>query len=154
MTEQELTVRAALRELSERYAAACDRNDGDAYAGVFVPDGRLRVVNPHNAEDPGTEIVGRKRLVEMPLALRRRYTRTYHFLGNATYQVAGDEAAGEVYCMAHHLSVDGEVGTDYVMFIRYRDVYLRQDPDRAWYVADRRVLVDWTELRAANPAGR
>jgi SnoaL-like domain len=153
MTPGELAVRATLRELSERYAAACDRRDGDAYAAVFTADGRMRVFNPHPAAEARVEIVGRERLAEIPLALKK-YTRTFHLLGNATYDVGADEATGEVYCLAHHLTVDGHGGTDYVMFIRYQDDYVRPGPGEHWYIADRRLLVDWTEVRAANPAGR
>jgi hypothetical protein len=153
VTPAELAVRATLRELSERYAAACDRGDGDAYAAVFTPDGRLRVFDPHPAAEARVEIVGRERLAGVPLALQR-YTRTFHFLGNATYDVGADTATGEVYCLAHHLTADGHGGTDYVMFIRYQDDYVRADPGERWLIADRRLLVDWTEVRAANPAGR
>ena len=36
------------------------------------------------------------------------------------------------------------------MFIRYEDTY-RRDPEGAWKFAHRRLRVDWTETRAANP---
>ena len=48
---------------------------------------------------------------------------TFHFVGNHSIDVAGDEATGEVYCEAHHLAAEG---VDHVMFIRYRDRYPRR----------------------------
>jgi SnoaL-like domain len=87
----------------------------------------------------------------------KRYPKTYHVLGQSTYEIDGDVATGEVYCMAHHLTpdpgADPPAGTNYVMFIRYDDEY-RAGADGEWRIADRRVLIDWTETRVANPPGR
>jgi hypothetical protein len=80
-----------------------------------------------------------------------RYPKTYHVLGQSTYEIDGERAVGEVYCIAHHLTPDRHGGTNYVMYIRYDDCYRRDEG--VWRIETRWVIVDWTELRAANPAG-
>ena len=85
--------------------------------------------------------------------LIRVYAKTFHFVGNSAYDIADGRATGEVYCLAHHLTPDRHGGTNYVMYIRYQDRY-HPGPDGVWKIADRRVLIDWTEVRPANTAGR
>ena len=134
-----------LRDLAARYAAGADRRDGALFASAFVPDGRLRVFDPADAAEPRSERVGRAALAEVP-ALLDRYDHTFHLLGQARYDLdhAGDAATGEVYCLAHHRR-GGPPASTLVMHIRYRDRYRRADG--RWGIADRQVLVDWTETR-------
>jgi SnoaL-like protein len=148
-----LATQAALRSLSERYAQAVDRRDGDAFAAVFLPEGRIRVFNPAEADAPIGQTVGRQALAGVPASVGARYTRTQHFLGQSTYEIGDGVATGEVYCLAHHLAPLPRGGaSEYTMFIRYADRY-RLGADRAWSIEERHVLVDWTETRTANPTG-
>jgi 3-phenylpropionate/cinnamic acid dioxygenase small subunit len=135
-----------LRELAVRYATACDRRDTAAFAAVFTEDGRLRVFQSADAPAPRTDVAGREQLAGIP-GLLERFHRTLHFVGNTSYRVEGDEAEGEVYCIAHHVRLHGGAASDHVMFIRYQDRYRRAG---SWRIADRRVLVDWTETRPVD----
>jgi hypothetical protein len=83
----------------------------------------------------------------------KRYTRTFHFVGQSSYEIGDDEATGEVYCLAHHLTPDRNGGTSYVMHMRYLDTY-RRDGGGSWKFADRTAYVDWTETRSADLPGR
>ncbi|HEX6419295.1 MAG TPA: nuclear transport factor 2 family protein [Acidimicrobiales bacterium] len=136
---------ADLFALAVRYAAGADRRDGATFAAAFLPGGRLRVFDPSEATEPLSDRVGREELAAVP-GLLRRYERTFHFLGQAGYEVGrgGDEARGEVHCLAHH-RLAGPPPATVVMHIRYRDHYRRVDG--RWGIEDRRVLVDWTERR-------
>lgn len=149
MSEPDPSVQLALRSLAERYARGVDRRDLDTFVGAFHPDARLLVFNPTETEQPrvmtGHDEIGRV------TTLIQRYDRTYHFLGNSFYEVDGDTATGEVYCQANHLNPGPQGAIDYVMMIRYDDRY--RLADGAWKIAERKVLVDWTELRIANPLG-
>jgi hypothetical protein len=158
------SLRDALWSLSVGYARTVDRQDAEGFLALFTPDAVLTMHNPPEAE-PGTVYRGHEDLARIP-ARMARFTATYHFLGQADFDLAGDGApdratdqdsgqhrpAGQVHCVAHHRSEGPEGATDYVMFIRYRDRY-RQDGG-TWRIAERRVLVDWTETRPANPPGR
>jgi hypothetical protein len=143
----------ALRRLAALYARAADRDLPETFAGVFLPDARLRVYRPSDTDTPSTDITGHEALAGVPGKLAGRHARTFHFLGQSTYDIGDDEASGEVYCLAHHLTADPDGGTDYVMHMRYLDTYRRGD-DGEWRIAERTAHVDWTETRAANRPDR
>ncbi len=141
---------ADLRELSARYAAGADRGDADLFVSAFVPDGRLRRYEPSDAPEPTSDRRGHPALAEVP-GLLRRYRRTFHLIGQSRYEVDGDKATGEVYCLAHHVD-DDDPPVVHVMHIRYLDQY-RRDGDR-WGIADRKVMVDWVERRPISGSVR
>jgi SnoaL-like protein len=143
----------ALRRLAALYARGADRGEPETFAGVFLPGARLRVYRVPDLETPMTDMTGHEALSKVPGKLTERYTRTFHFLGQSTYDIGADEATGEVYCLAHHLTADAHGGTSYVMHMRYSDTY-RRDENGDWKIAERTAEVDWTETRAANPPGR
>lgn len=143
----------ALRRLAGLYAKGADRGDGEMFAGVFLSGARLRVYRLPDLERPSTDLTGHEALSHVPSSLSGRFARTFHFLGQCTYEIGDGEASGEVYCLAHHLSADRDGRTDYVMHMRYLDDY-RRDEAGEWRIAERTAHVDWTETRPANPAGR
>ena len=150
MSPEEPARREVLRSLSIGYARSVDRRDVDAFLALFTPDAELTVHNPSDAGPVGV-YNGHGDLARIPPRMAR-FAATFHMLGQSDYQLDGDEPSGEVYCMAHHRSAGDDDPTDYVMFIRYRDRYRRHDGE--WRIAERRVLVDWTETRPVNPPGR
>ena len=142
----------ALRRLSALYAAGADGREAEAYADVFLPGARLQVYRLPDVDTPVSVMTGHGELARVPGMLRKTYARTFHFVGQGLYEVDGDEATGEVYCLAHHLTVDRHGGTSYVMHMRYQDAY-RRDGQGDWKIAERVAFIDWTETRAANPPG-
>lgn len=154
----------ALRELAERYATGVDRRDAALFLSAFDADGSLLVFDPSESPTPNRTRRGRHELADV-IGLIARYDRTFHLIGNSRYDVTGDTATGEVYCVAHHVAPANESGpgpgpgsaapgTDRVMYIRYHDEYARRDG--GWRIVERRVLVDWTETRPVElhpPAG-
>lgn len=149
MSGDDRASRDALWELSLGYARSVDRGDVDAFLALFTPDAQLTVHNPSDA-DPVGVYHGHGDLERIPPRMAR-FAATFHMLGQSEYRLDGDEPTGEVYCMAHHRSAGDDNPTDYVMFIRYQDRYRRHE--KQWRIAERRVLVDWTETRPANPPG-
>jgi ketosteroid isomerase-like protein len=140
--------RRELRSLAERYARGVDRRDVETFATLFHPDAVILIHDPSESTEP-REIRGIERLARIP-ELIQRYSKTFHLLGQSTYAIGDREATGEVYCVAHHLTPDAHGGTNFVMYIRYEDTY-RPDADGIWKFAERRLRVDWTETRVANP---
>jgi ketosteroid isomerase-like protein len=148
--KDDAATRQELRSLAERYAQSVDRRDADTFVALFHDDATIIIHDPSESTEP-REIRGIDRLAKIPEVIKQ-YPKTFHLLGQSTYDIIGDgEGRGEVYCIAHHLSHDDAAGTtNFVMYIRYEDTY-RTDAGGAWKFAQRRLRVDWTEARAANP---
>lgn len=150
MTPSSAEDAAALFDLSVRYADAVDRRDGEAFAGLFEPDGELVVPDyPHDLA-PVRSRRGRDRLVLVPQALGG-YALTFHEVGNPAFRVEDDEASGVVGCTAHHVTDRPSGATDTVWFIRYEDVYRRHE---GWWRFQRRALhLLWVEQRSVERVG-
>jgi ketosteroid isomerase-like protein len=145
MTEQDFATHLELRDLTARYALACDQRDAQVYISVFTPDARLLVCNGSEPDDPTTTIAGHAELAQVTTMLAR-YDQTLHLVGQSVYEVGGDTATGVVYCVANHIRSTHDGATNHVMYIRYHDDY-RLEANRTWLIATRRVLIDWTETR-------
>ncbi|MCU1396679.1 MAG: nuclear transport factor 2 family protein [Ilumatobacteraceae bacterium] len=135
--------RLALLDIAYAYARCADRIEAEQLGALFVADGVLRIVR-RGVDAPPVQRNGRAEITTA-IAKLDRYEKTFHMIGNHTYDIDGDTATGEVYCIAHH--VHGEPGErrDHVMMIRYQDQY-RREAD-GWKIVVRELQVDWTEER-------
>ena len=76
-----------------------------------------------------------------------KYDATTHFVGQSTiFTLTNDRAIGEAYCLAHHVTVDGEKRRLMVASLRYLDTAVKIDG--TWLFAERLLYVDWMEERA------
>jgi hypothetical protein len=97
---------------------------------------------------PSQELHSREALAPVFDELNK-YAATQHFVGQSTIlALAGDRATGEAYCMAHHLSVNAQERQLMVAALRYSDTFRKIDS--AWLFAERRLYVDWLEVRALS----
>lgn len=131
-----------LAALSYRYAAAVDHRDAGGLLSVFDPGATLR------AHPAGRNPMAMSTHRELPKIIRavEYWPRTFHVVGQALYELDGQHARGEVYCVAHHFSSakPGE-GSDYVMYIRYLDAYSRKSG--GWLITARDVVTDAIDHR-------
>jgi hypothetical protein len=137
----------ALRALAAGYATSVDRRDVDGFLAVFSPDAALRVYDPGVQDEPRSVLRGADELARV-IERISVYDSTFHFVGQSTYRADGTGAVGEVYCTARHLTATRHGANDFTMLIRYADRYERLP--EGWRIAERGVLVDWTELHTAN----
>src|SRR5260221_7510145 len=71
---------------------------------------------------------------------------TMQLLGQSTIlTLSNDRVTGEVYCMPHHLTIDGTKRSLMIAALRYADTYVKQDG--VWLYAERCLYVDWIEER-------
>jgi SnoaL-like domain len=76
-----------------------------------------------------------------------QYAATMHFVGQSTIlSLTADRGTGEAYCLAHHLTIDGEKRRLMIAALRYYDTFIKLDG--AWLFAERLLYVDWIEERA------
>jgi hypothetical protein len=118
----------ALRALADAYAVAVDGRDEPRFRSLWEPGATLTV---HDGDGPASSTYDGVDAIAGVIEAIGRYRQTMHTVGAQVVEVRGDDAAGEVTCVAHHL-VGGEESTyDLVMAIRYVDRYHR-GADGAW----------------------
>ena len=103
-----------------------------------------------NAKDPTPTLELHARAALAPVfAELNKYDATTHFVGQSTiFTLTGDRGTGETYCLAHHLTIDGEKRRLMLAALRYLDTFVKIDG--AWLFAERRLYVDWQEERALS----
>ena len=137
--------RLAIRELVESYAHCADRRDAKAQMCLFTPDTHFVVYM--NAKDPAPsqELHSREALAPV-FAELNKYDATTHFVGQSTiFTLTGDRAKGEAYCLAHHVTVDGDKRRLMIASLRYLDTFVKAHGQ--WLFAERQLYVDWLEER-------
>jgi ketosteroid isomerase-like protein len=148
ITPEEAADRLAIRELVERYAHCADRRDANGQMALFSADTHFVVYMDAKDPAPSMELHSREALAPV-FADLNQYAATMHFVGQSTIStLSGDRARGEAYCIAHHLTIDGEKRRMMVAYLRYLDSFVKTDG--AWLFAERRLYVDWIEQRGIS----
>jgi ketosteroid isomerase-like protein len=137
--------RLAIRELVEAYAHCADRRDAEGQMSLFTEDTHFVVYMNAKDPTPTQELHSRKALAPV-FADLNKYDATTHFLGQSTiFSLTAERATGEAYCLANHVTVDGEKRRLMVASLRYLDTFATIDG--SWLFAERRLYVDWLEER-------
>jgi len=141
--------RLAIRELVEAYAYCADRRDAAGQMALFTPDTHFVVYMDAKSPTPTQELHSRESLAPVFADLNRYYA-TMHFVGQSTIlSLERSRATGQAYCLAHHLTVDGDQRRLMVATLRYLDIFSKMDG--VWLFAERRLYVDWLEERSLSP---
>jgi hypothetical protein len=140
--------RIAIRELIEAYAHCADRRDANGQMSLFTADTHFVVFM--NAEDPNPSLELHSREALAPVfADLNQYAATMHFVGQSTiFSLTANRGTGEAYCLAHHLTVEGEKRRLMIAALRYNDSFVKTDS--SWLFAERRLYVDWIEERTLS----
>lgn len=148
MSPSEAADRLAIRELVEAYAHCADRRDAKGQMALFTKDTHFVVHMDAKDPKPTQELHSRDALAPV-FADLNKYVATMHFLGQSTIlSLTDDRGTGEVYCLAHHLTVDGKQRGLMIAALRYTDTYVKQDG--AWLYSERLLYVDWIEQRTLS----
>ena len=148
ISPNEAADRLAIRELIEAYAHCADRRDAKGQMSLFTADTHFVVYM--NAKDPKPAMDLHSRDALAPVfADLNKYEATTHFLGQSTIlTLTGERGTGEIYCLAHHVTLDGGKRRLMIASLRYLDTFVKMDG--AWLFAERRLYVDWMEERALS----
>jgi ketosteroid isomerase-like protein len=148
VSPEETADRLAIRELVEAYAYCADRRDAKGQMNLFTTDTHFVVYMNANDPKPSQELHSREELAPV-FADLNQYAATMHFVGQSTIvTLNGDRALGQAYCIAHHLTVDGEKRRLMIAYLRYVDTFRKIEG--AWLFAERLLYVDWLEQRALS----
>jgi hypothetical protein len=148
VSPQEAADRLAIRELVEAYAHCADRRDSKGQMSLFTENTHFVVYMNAKDPTPSQELHSREGLAPV-FAELNKYHATTHFVGQSTiFTLTDDRGTGETYCLAHHVTVDGEKRRLMLASLRYLDTFAKMDG--AWLFAERRLYVDWLEERALS----
>ena len=148
ISPNEAADRLAIRELIGAYAHCADRRDATGQMALFTADTHFVVYMNAKEPTPSQELRSREALAPV-FADLNKYDATTHFIGQSTILSIGDErATGEAYCLAHHVTVDGEKRRLMVAALRYLDTFVKLDG--SWLFAERLLYVDWLEQRSLS----
>jgi len=148
LNAQEAADRLALRELFDAYAHCADRRDAEGQKALFTDDTVFAVYMDGDGSEPTYVLNGREALTPVFDDLNR-YEVTTHFNGQSTVTLDGDQATGESYTIAHHLYTEDGTRKIMVAALRYLDTFAKIDG--AWYFAERKLILDWSETRTISP---
>ncbi len=130
----------AIRELVEAYAHCADRRDAKGQMALFTPDTHFVVYMNTRDPKPTQELHSREALAPVFADLNKDAA-TMHFLGQSTIlSLTDDRGTGEAYCLAQHLTVDGNKRRLMIAALRYYDTFVKIDG--SWLFAERRLYVD------------
>jgi len=148
ISPSEAADRLAIRELVEAYAYCADRRDAKGQMSLFTPDTHFVVFMNAKDPKPSMELHSREALAPV-FADLNKYNATTHFVGQSTiFKLTSDRATGEAYCLAHHVTVDGEKRRLMLAALRYLDTFVKLNG--AWLFSERLLYVDWTEERTLS----
>ena len=147
LTPSEAADRLAIRELFDSYAHCADRRDAEGQKALFTTDTRFAVYMDGPGTEPSYVLEGREALSPV-FADLNRYEATMHFNGQSMVTLLGDRATGESYTIAHHVYIDGGTRKIMIAWLRYLDVFTKID--KAWYFAERELILEWSETRTLS----
>jgi hypothetical protein len=140
--------RLAIRELIEACAHCADRRDAKGQMSLFTADPHFVVYMNAKDPTPSQELHSRNALAPV-FAELNKYQATTHFVGQSTiFSLTKDQATGEAYCLAHHITLESGTRRLMVPSLRYIDTFVKTDG--SWLSAERRLYVDWLEERAIS----
>jgi hypothetical protein len=140
--------RLAIRELVEAYAHCADRRDAKGQMALFTEDAHFVVYMDAKDPHPSMDLHTRADLAPVFDDLNK-YAATMHFVGQSTIlSLTSDQATGEAYTLAHHLTVAGEKRSLMIAALRYDDAFVKRDGE--WLFSERKLYVDWTEQRVLS----
>jgi hypothetical protein len=128
---------AALRKLAELYAQGADRRDKAVWSSIITDDCVI--------DGPGFKMDGREKILGGIDILGQMFVMTQHRVHNQVVTIDGDNAKGETYCVADHLTKENGKTNILVWNIRYQDKYRREEG--RWLFAHRTLIIDWEEKR-------
>jgi hypothetical protein len=145
---EEAADRLGIRELFDAYAHCADTRDAEGQKALFTTDARFEVYLNGPGSQPSSVFEGREALSPVFNDLNR-YEATMHFNGQSTVSLDGERATGDSYTIAHHVYTEDTIRMIMVAWLRYLDTFTKIDG--AWYIAQRRIILEWSETRPLGP---
>lgn len=131
------------------YAHYADRRKPDKQSQLFTKNAVVEVYQGEPDTHKPVQILKGREELEKAFGELKNYNLTTHLNGQTNLSINGNSANGETYCVAHHLKTENGQRTLTVMYIRYYDIFVKEDNN--WLFSERKLIIDWTDSRLSNP---
>ena len=128
-----------IRKVLTRYARGIDRCDRELIASVYHPDA---------TDDHGMFCGKVPDFIEFCMEMMKTDICCTHKLDQTDVEFDGNTAYAETYFTAHHLKAENGQRNLYTLCGRYIDRFENRTGE--WLIADRKLLLDWTDKRAIS----
>ncbi len=128
-----MLARDELHQLVTAYCRAVDRSDYDTLR---------RLYHPEATDSHGSFSAGAVEQFIAQLVAAEPYVRvSQHNITTTNFDVEGDTARGEIYCLVFHTFAGPDHDIDVIIGGRYLDMYAKHDGH--WKFSQRTIVADW-----------
>ncbi len=127
--------RLAIVDLTHAYCWALDTHQWDDLRQVFLPDA--------HAVLGGSDLLGIDAIIARVQLALTPLDDSQHMVSTHQISVDGDRATSRCYLHAQHVRHGAVGGSNYIVAGRYEDNLVRTT--EGWRIADRSLIVMWTE---------
>jgi hypothetical protein len=129
-----MVARDELHQLVTAYCRAVDRADYGALRGLYHPD----ATDAHGSFSTGSV----EQFIAQLQAAEPYVRVSQHNITTTNFEIDGDTARGEIYCLVFHTFAGPEHDIDVVIGGRYLDWYTQHDG--RWKFMQRTIVADWS----------
>lgn len=128
-----MLARDELHQLVTAYCRAVDRADYGALRNLYHPD----ATDAHGSFSTG----GVEQFIAQLQAAEPYVRVSQHHITTTNFEIEGDAARGEIYCLVFHTFAGPEHDSDVIIGGRYLDEYTKHDG--RWKFSQRTIVADW-----------
>jgi hypothetical protein len=136
--------RVAVQELVKAYARCTDRRDAKSQMALFTADTHFAVCMDTKTLITAQEEQHSREALAPLFAELNNYEVTTQFLAQSTsFAPTRDRATEQVYCLAHHFTVNGGVRRFMPASLRFYDTFVQMAG--VWLFPEPPLYVEWME---------
>jgi SnoaL-like domain len=136
----DVQVKLALRELVDTFSNLADVKDTKGQVLLFTPDGGVRTLRGGREV---SSLDGRDKMEAAFAAFLKNFDTVYHFNGQHTVSVNGNNATGTLYCLVTLIGTENGKRMKTTIGVIYKDEYVREQG--RWLIAKRVSDFTWQD---------
>jgi hypothetical protein len=139
---QQLEDKLALKELVDTFSNLSDVKDVSSQVLLFTEDATVQTFANGSRV---ANLKGRKEMENAFAPFLARFETVYHFNGQHTVKLNGDNATGVLYCTVTLIGMQDGKRMKTTIGVSYNDEYVRQNGK--WFIANRRSNFNWQDTQ-------
>jgi len=142
---QQIEDNLALKELVDTFSNLSDVKDVSSQVLLFTEDATVQTFANGNRV---ANLKGRKAMENAFAPFLSRFETVYHFNGQHTVKLDGNNATGVLYCTVTLIGMQDGKRMKTTIGVSYNDEYVRQNDK--WFIANRKSHFNWEDSEEIN----